>query len=180
MRAASTQKSYNKQMFESKGLAHCPVAVVKAYLSHLNPKCEALFQKPVSGAKFNPSSDVIRYSTVPLGHNTIGHMMKNMSVRAGINPPFTNHCVRSTTVNILSSRKIKNRHVRTVTGHKSDASLESYNDRPTFEQFQDVSSTITEIVNLSKSQVALRPILAAVNSASSAAGFSLTPPQIVR
>ena len=78
-------------MFESKGLAHCPVAVVKAYLPHLNPKFEALFQKPLSGAKSNPSSDVIWYSTVPLGHNTIGHMMKNMSVRVGINPPFTNH-----------------------------------------------------------------------------------------
>ena len=37
------------KMFESKGLAPCPVAVVKAYLSHLNPKCEALFQKPSSG-----------------------------------------------------------------------------------------------------------------------------------
>lgn len=138
------------KMFESKGLAHCPVAAVKVYLSHLNPKCEALFLKPLSGAKFNPSSDVIWYSSVPLGHNTIGHMMKNMSVRAGINPPFTNHCVRSTTVNILSSRNMKNRHIRAVTGHKSDASLESYNDRPTFEQFQDMSSAITEFVNLSK------------------------------
>ena len=164
------------KMFESKGLAHCPVAVVKAYLSHLNPKCEALFQKPLSGAKFNPSSDVVWYSTVPLGHNTIGHMMKNMSVRAGINPPFTNHCVRSTTVNILSSRNMKNRHIRAVTGHKSDASLESYNDRPTFEQFQDMSSAITEFVNLSKPQVALRPVLAPVNSAGSAAGLSAIQP----
>ena len=58
------------KMFKSKGLAHCPVAVVEAYLSHLNPKCEALFQEPLSSAKFNPSSDVIWYSTVPLGHNT--------------------------------------------------------------------------------------------------------------
>ena len=32
--------------FEGKGLANCPVAVVKAYLSPSNPKCEALFQKP--------------------------------------------------------------------------------------------------------------------------------------
>ena len=59
------------KMFEGKGLANCPVAVVKAYLSHLNPKCEALFQKPLTGAKFKPSSDVIWYSTLPLGHNTI-------------------------------------------------------------------------------------------------------------
>ena len=31
---------------------------------------------------------------------------------------------------------MKNRHIRAVTGHKGDASLESYNDRPTFEQFK--------------------------------------------
>ena len=36
------------KMFEGKGLANCSVAVVKAYLSHLNPKCEALFQKPLT------------------------------------------------------------------------------------------------------------------------------------
>ena len=63
-------------------------------------------------------------------------MMENMCLRAGIDLPFTNHCVRSTTVNILSSKDMKNRHIRAVTGHKGDASLESYNDRPTFEQFK--------------------------------------------
>ena len=162
-------------MFESKGLAHCPVAVVKAYLSHWNPKREALFQKPLSGAKFNPSSDVIWYSTVPLGHNTIGHMMKNMSVWAGINPLFPNHYIRSTTVNTLSSRNMKNRHIKAVTGHKSDGSFESYKDRLTFE-FQDMSSAITEFVHLSKPQVALHPVLAPVNSARSAAGLSAIQP----
>ena len=135
------------KMFEGKGLANCPVAVVKVYLSHLNPNGEALFQKPLIDAKFKPSSDVIWYSTLPLGHNTIDSMMKNMCLRAGIDPPFTNHCVRSTTVNILSSKDMKNRHIRAVTGHKNDASLESHNDRPTFEQFKDMSSAITDFIN---------------------------------
>ena len=99
-----------------------------------------------------------------------------LSVRAGINPPFTSHRVRSTTFNILSSRNMKNRHIRAVTGHKSDASLESYNDRPTFEQFQDMSSAITEFVNLSKPEVALRPVLPPLNFASSAAGLNAIQP----
>ena len=93
---------------------------MKAYLSNLNPNCEALFQKPLTGAKFKPSPDVIWYSTLPLGHNTINSMMKNMCLRAGINPPFTNHCVRLTTVNILSSKDVKTRHIRAVMGHKSE------------------------------------------------------------
>ncbi|CAH3013806.1 unnamed protein product, partial [Porites evermanni] len=70
------------KMFEGKGLAICPVVVVKAYLFHLNPKCEALFQKPSTGPKFKPSSYVIWYSTLPLGHKTIDSMMKNMCLRA--------------------------------------------------------------------------------------------------
>ena len=152
------------KMFEGKGVASCPVAVVKAYLSHLNPKCEALFQKPLTGAKFKPSSDVIWYSTLPLAHNTINSMMKNMCLRAGIDPPFTNHCVRSTTINILSFKDMKNRHIRAVMGHKSDASLESYNNRSTFEQFKDMSSVITDFINFCRPdhQVAFNP-LAEVN-----------------
>ena len=165
-----TDNPSDGKMFESKGLHLCPVALVRAYLSHLNPKCEALFQKPLTGAKFNPSSDVIWYSAVPLGHNTIASMMTNMSLPAGINPPFTNHCVRSTTVNILSSRNMKIRHIKAVTGHKSDASLESYNNCPTFEQFQDMSLAINDFINLCKPnhQVAVRP-LAERNTCSSAA-----------
>ena len=158
------------KMFESKGLAHCPVTVVKAYLSYLNPKCEALFQKPLSGAKFNPSSTVIWYSTVLLGHNTI------------VRTSWCQPSVYQSPCYILSSRNMKNHHIRAVTGHKSDASLESYNDRSTFEHFQDMSSAITEFVNLSKPQVALRPGIATsefrrFGSRIKAVLFSLTPPQ---
>ena len=71
---------------------------------------------------------------------------------------------------------MKNHHIRALTGHKSDASLESYKDRLAFEQFQDMSSAITEFVNLSKPQVALRLVLAPVNSAGLAAGLSAIQP----
>ena len=76
----------------------------------------------------------------------------------------TNHYVRSTTLNILSSKDMKSCHIRAVTGHKSDASLESYNDRPTFEQFKDMSSAITNFINFCRldHQVAINP-LAEVN-----------------
>ena len=59
---------------------------------------------------------------------------------------------------------MKNRHIRAVKGHKSDASLGSYNDCPTFEQFKDMSSAITDFINLCRPdhQVAVNP-LAEVN-----------------
>ena len=43
-----------------------------------------------------------------------------------------------------------------------------------------MSSAITEFVNLSKPQVALRPVLAPVNSAGSAAGLSAIQPNTSR
>jgi len=62
---------------------------------------------------------------------------------------------------------MKNHHIRAVTGHNSDASLESYNDRATFEQFQDMSLASTDFINQSRPdrQVALHPALAKMNTA---------------
>lgn len=92
----------------------CPVAIVKHFLAHLNPKCQSLFQKPRSGSKFMPSETNVCYTSFPLGHNSLDNMMKNMCIRAGINPPYTNHSVRCTTVNILSSKDTKNRHIKVL------------------------------------------------------------------
>ena len=52
-------------MVETQGL-RCPVAIVKKFLSHLNPKCSALFQKPLTGSKFVPLKSEVWFSSVPL------------------------------------------------------------------------------------------------------------------
>lgn len=70
-------------------------------------------------------------------------MLKNMSQRAGIQPYFTNHSLRATTVTILSSENVETRQIKAVTGHKSDASIESYCERPTLHQLQHMSSALT-------------------------------------
>ena len=63
----------------------------------------------------------------------LSSMMK-MSQKAGIEPHLTNHCVRATTVTVLSEHKVESRHIKAVTGHKSDQSNESYNTRASFQQ----------------------------------------------
>ena len=160
----STEDASDGKMFECKNSPRCPVAVLKTYLSHLNPKCDALFQKPLGGSKFLPTEQEVWYAAVPLGHNTIENMMKRMCQNAGVNPPYTNHCVRATTVNILSAKNMENRHIRAVTGHRSDSSLESYNSRPTFDQFREMSSAITEFVNPDR-RVPLRSVDNRLNTA---------------
>ncbi|KAJ7362185.1 hypothetical protein OS493_013281 [Desmophyllum pertusum] len=56
-----------------------------------------------------------------------------MTKKAGLSYHFTSHCIRATSVTILKAAGLENSRVRSVTGHKSDASIESL--RPTFHGF---------------------------------------------
>ena len=66
---------------------------------------------------------------------------------AGIQPYFTNHSLRTTTVTVLSSLNVETRPIKAVTGHKSEASIESYCERPTLRQFQHMSSALTSFIH---------------------------------
>ena len=87
----------------------CPVEALKAYLSHLNPNSDALFQKPKEhgSAKFNPAKENIWYEGErKLGHNTLESLLRKMTEsRAVVEPYLTNHSLRATTVTVLSAKK---------------------------------------------------------------------------
>ena len=135
------------KIFSSPGSKRCPVQTIKSYLSHLNPEVDSLFQRPKEESlRFNPHKDSVSFEKKVLGHNTLENMLKNMSQRAGIQPYFTNHSLRATTVTILSSVNVETRQIKAVTGHKSDASIESYCERPTLDQFQRMSSALTSFI----------------------------------
>ena len=86
-----------------------------------------LFQRPKDeSSRFNPEKDKVWFERKVLGHNTLENVLKNMTQRAGIQPYYKNHSVRATTVTILSSVNMETRQIKAVTGHKRDASIESY------------------------------------------------------
>ena len=60
----------------------CPVAIIKKYLEHRNPRNEVLFQHP------KKISNAIWYSHLPLGKNKHMDIIKVMCVNAGIDPPL--------------------------------------------------------------------------------------------
>ena len=99
--------------------------LISKYLSHLNPESSNLFQKPRSACmSFNPAKDSVWYCSVPLGHNTVENMLRGMTTRAGIQPYLTNHSIRATTVTILSAANYECRHLKAITGHRSEARIE--------------------------------------------------------
>ena len=79
-------------------------------------------------------------------------MMKDMSKRTGIQPYLTNHCLRATSVTILTDHDCEVRYIKAVTGHKSDSSIESYNQRPSLEQQERMSSILSDFHSLKENQ----------------------------
>ena len=103
----------NGKIFERPGSKRCPVKLISKYLAHLNPQSSNLFQKPRSPCKsFNPVKDEVWYCAVPLGHNSLENMLRNMTSRAGIQPYLTTHSIRATTVTVLSAANYESRHIK--------------------------------------------------------------------
>lgn len=112
------------KMFEVPGSPRFPVQTVENYISHLSPEMEFLFQRPRAVSSiFNPEVDAVWFCNSPLGISHLSSMMRTMSVNAAIIPPRSNHCVRATSVTILSDANLETRHIKCVTGHKSDTSI---------------------------------------------------------
>ena len=108
---------------------------------------EFLFQRPrVVSSKFNPEADTVWFCNSPLGISYLSSMMHTMSLNAEINPPLTNHCVRATSVTILSDANVETRHIKCITGHKSDTSIESYSTKPLFQQKEKMSAILSSFV----------------------------------
>ena len=132
-------------MFERPGSKRYPVKLIEKYLSHLNPEYSSLFQKPRSPRKlFNPARDAVWYCSTPLGHNTLDNMLRFMTSRAGIKPHLTNHSIRATTVTVLSAANIERGHIKAISGHQSEASIQVYCATPTSEQFKTMSNKLGE------------------------------------
>jgi len=73
-------------------------------------------------------------------------MMKEMSKRAGIEPHLTNHCLRATSVTMFSDHNRETRHIKSITGNKSDQAVESYNERPLMEPQQMMSLVLSDFI----------------------------------
>ena len=82
-------------MFAQPGERLCPVASFEAYFSRLPPHARAFYCHPKKAIK---AGDSVWYSLEVLGVNTLGSMMSRISTEAGTSVRYTNHCIRSTTI----------------------------------------------------------------------------------
>lgn len=113
---------------------------LQKYLQLLNPKCPALFQRPKQST---PQNGAPWYENKPLGVNTLGSMMKEISKAAKLSKTYTNHCVRASAITLWSEAGLASRHIMKISGHKSEQSLKHYNDRPSTAQLRNCSDIVS-------------------------------------
>ena len=138
----------------------CPVKSFELYFSKLNPLCDSLFQRP---KKYANVKDAVWYDNMPLGHNKIGGMMKEIGQKAGLSTIYTNHCIRATTTTVLFQAGLEGERITNVTGHRSTTSLKPYIKAPTQYQKREAS----EILGKYASPVSERQMAAPSSSVSS-------------
>ena len=114
------------QMLNSQGTPHhlCPVRSFENYTSHLNPKIESLWQRPLINKPSDPSAPW--YTAVPLGHNPIEKFMSKLSTTCSLSDYYTNHCIRVTGATNLTRSNDTAKQVMCMTGYKSIQSLSIY------------------------------------------------------
>jgi len=107
---------------------------LRLYFKKLNPECSALFQYPMRSWK-RPKELGVWIENRCLGVNKLGDMMKILSKAANLSKIYTNHSVRATAITLWSDAGLSNRHVMSLSGHRNENSLCSYNTRPSSQQF---------------------------------------------
>ncbi|CAG2184722.1 unnamed protein product [Mytilus edulis] len=116
------QNIIKPRMYETKK-PDCPVAALTKYLSKRNPTSNIFFQQPRAKVNYE---DEMWYTSRPVGERLLNNMMVDISKSAGLSQIYTNHCVRATTVTVLAQSGVPKTDIMKITGHKSEASLESY------------------------------------------------------
>lgn len=116
----------------------CPVSSFRLYISKLNPKCDAFFQK----ANVNYDKTGLWYANAPVGKNTLAGFMKDISKRAKLSKEYTNHCLRVTAVSVLHNHGYEAMDICSVSRHRHTDSLKSYSKGPSDERRYSMSSTL--------------------------------------
>ena len=129
------------RMYETKS-ATDRYRALRLYISKLNPKCDALFQVPKHDWSELHTANNIWYENRPLGVNTLGNMMREISTKAMLSKVYTNHCVRATAITLWSEAGLSDRHICQISGQRNPNSLQHYNSRPSSSQLRKCSDVV--------------------------------------
>ena len=144
--AKQSEQSYpDVRMYET-STALDSVAALDFYLSKTHPDCKALFLTPNKAAtkNINFASTRLWYRNEPMGKNTISKMMERISIKAELSEPYTNHCIRASTVTSLFQCSVDARKICAITKHKDERSLSHYISETTSAPKRECSKILSD------------------------------------
>ena len=127
---------------------------LQLYLQKLHPDCSAFFQFPKR--LWSGPQEPVWFENRCLGVNKLGGMMKALSEAAKLSQVYTNHCVRATAITLWSDAGLSNRHIMSISGHRNENSLRSYNARPSSNQLQLCSNVLSTALNPAEQQLQIQ------------------------
>ena len=122
-RCNSTDATSEARMHTAPEDVLCPVLSFRLYVARLHPSQKALWQRPHDTLT---TTTFCWFQNKPVGRNTLGTWMADLSTAAELPRIYTNHCIRATTITNLSRAGYEGRFIRQISGHSSDASLTHY------------------------------------------------------
>jgi hypothetical protein len=122
-REGDENESQGGRMYATSGNELCPVDSFLKYLSALNSEAPFFWQRPKSKVQ---AEDTTWFEKSPVGKNTLGNKMKNLSKMAELSKIHTNHCLRATCITQLDHMGFASRQIMAVSGHRSETSLKHY------------------------------------------------------
>ena len=108
----------------------------------LNQDYEVFFQRPKIRFSVTEST---WYEKVPLGKNTLGNKMKELSELAQLSKTYTNHFPRATAITLLDQNGFEASRIMSISGHTSDGSIRS-NSMTDGTKKQAMSKVLTKII----------------------------------
>ncbi|CAC5410634.1 KCTD1_15 [Mytilus coruscus] len=145
--SAYDTESQGGRLFVTPSNPLCPVKSLEKYMSHLHIELDCFWQRPRQSDKLKPGDD-IWYEKIPVGRNTLGNKMKDMSEQFGLSKKYTNHCLRTTAITLLDQDGFEAREIMAVSGHRSENSIRSYS-RTDEGKKRKMSSCISDAISKS-------------------------------
>ncbi|KAJ7425972.1 activating transcription factor 7-interacting protein 1 isoform X1 [Willisornis vidua] len=114
------------KMYDMPGDPNCPVFSLELYLSKLPPEPPAFYLHPLKLTSEQMREQPVWYKREPMGVNYLGTMMPRISVAARLSQRYTNHSLRTTTIQLLCEAGLGPREIMAVTGHRSESAIRQY------------------------------------------------------
>ena len=140
----SDREEKEQRMYETGDPETCPIVSLRLYLSKLNPKSPYFFQHV--STKKSVVVEQYWYNGKCLGINSISCLMKDISKEAKLSQIYTNHCIRATSVTVLSNEGHDANDIIAISGHKNPSSLIPYTRKVGDSKRRKMSSSLTSFI----------------------------------